>query len=71
MIFKFNLCAYSLLWTVQKFSGFVVVFVETFHTENNLPNNTRGNRLGRIRWERMLPRASYYSSLQGQRRGVG
>jgi hypothetical protein len=53
MIFKFNFCAHNLVWTVQNFSG-VVVFVETNHTENNIPNNTRGNRLGRISWERML-----------------
>jgi len=37
-----------LVWTVRKFSGIVVVFVETIHTENNLANNTRGNRLRRI-----------------------
>jgi hypothetical protein len=54
MISKFNVCAYNLVWTVQKFSGIVVVFVETNHTENNQRNNTRGNRLGRISWDRML-----------------
>jgi hypothetical protein len=48
MIFKLNLCAYNLIWTVLKFSGIVVVFVQTIHTENNPPNNTRGKRIGRI-----------------------
>jgi len=38
----------NLVWTVRKYSGIVVVFVETIHIENNLPNNTRRNRLGRI-----------------------
>jgi hypothetical protein len=51
--FKLLFCAYNLVWTVQIFSGFVVMVVETYHTENNLSNN-RGNRLGIISWERVL-----------------
>jgi hypothetical protein len=29
MIFKFNFCAYNLVWTVQKFGGIAVMVVET------------------------------------------
>jgi hypothetical protein len=51
MIFKFNFCAYNLVWTVQKFGGIVVMVVETKHAKDTQSNNNRGNRLGIISWE--------------------